>query len=868
MNLFRFKLVLVGLFFLLAILPRLLSAKPITITITNVGDIHTSGEGFDVGSNPPDWYMTVTVNGVTQVGPIIDDQGTISPYWTFTFDLPPETANADVSLYLRDHDDPLDPNGDDVADIDPRSNDQTVEFRVEMFRGRWGLGNDWEDVSYPKHCSAGGAGSDAASICFDVSVLSTSGDLDTDGLLDSWEANGADFNNNGVIDPDENLPAIGANPRRKDLFVELDCLVNDANGNNSLADPGDHSHCPQAGAVNAVVQAFANAPVPNPNDPTGPTGIQLHVDVGALYGASNVTTVTRTGGGVSGNYGDFGSGGTLILEAGNRNTIIDFDGAAGNPGTNFYTLKSSPNNFFNANRALAFRYAIFGHQTNTRAAQNDCTSGQAEGIPGNDFYVTLGGTDANGNPCWNVDANGFSVGTLAEQAGTFMHELGHTLGLKHGGNDIINNKPNYLSVMNYNWQTCNVPSLSQSLDPSISRVGCAYSNIGPEPNGGFIEDLDETSLDECSGISQLFGFGAIDWDGDGGFEGVSCPKIQTNSAADTNNDGICISYGANGARESTIAGDDVASTASINDGPDRICNSSALNGSDDTQVTATGNTPAQDNPLKSFDDWSNISYGFRTEPNFANGISSPVQNEADPNTLRQAREYLGGVAAPNLNVTKSGPATILPGQTITWVIKTQNIGYGPALGTKLSDKLPNGVSLEFNLGTVVAGEEDSRTVEYQVPADACPMDLINTAHVTFADIVNQSFSKNGTAVTKVLDIIPPKLSISVSPNTLWPPKHSLVPIVASVTVTDNCDPNPIVRLVSIASNEADNGLGDGDTANDIQDAVFGTDDRRFHLRSERAGIGIGRIYTITYEAQDASGNKTTQQATVSVPHNK
>ena len=85
-------------------------------------------------------------------------------------------------------------------------------------------------------------------------------------------------------------------------------------------------------------------------------------------------------------------------------------------------------------------------------------------------------------------------------------------------------------------------------------------------------------------------------------------------------------------------------------------------------------------------------------------------------------------------------------------------------------------------------------------------------------------------------------------------------------MSDNCDPNPVVRLVSIVSNEPDNGLGDGDTANDIQGVALGTDDRAFQVRSERAGVGSGRIYTITYEAEDASGNKTTKQAVVMIPH--
>lgn len=30
-----------------------------------------------------------------------------------------------------------------------------------------------------------------------------------------------------------------------------------------------------------------------------------------------------------------------------------------------------------------------------------------------------------------------------------MHELGHTLGLYHGGDEAVNFKPNYISIMNY-----------------------------------------------------------------------------------------------------------------------------------------------------------------------------------------------------------------------------------------------------------------------------------------------------------------------------------------------------------------------------------------------------------------------------------
>src|SRR5688572_18708293 len=49
--------------------------------------------------------------------------------------------------------------------------------------------------------------------------------LDTDGdsLPDTWETNGYDANGDGVIDVD--LPALGADPQHKDLFVEMDYMA-------------------------------------------------------------------------------------------------------------------------------------------------------------------------------------------------------------------------------------------------------------------------------------------------------------------------------------------------------------------------------------------------------------------------------------------------------------------------------------------------------------------------------------------------------------------------------------------------------------------------------------------------------------------
>lgn len=111
------------------------------------------------------------------------------------------------------------------------------------------------------------------------------------------------------------------------------------------------------------------------------------------------------------------------------------------------------------------------------------------------------------------------------------------------------------------------------------------------------------------------------------------------------------------------------------------------------------------------------------------------------------------------------------------------------------------------------------------------------------------------------EIAPTFDELSVSPDSLWPANHKYVDVTATVVVSDNFDPNPTVELVSVESNEPDNGLGDGDTADDI---VI-VDDFHFMLRAERSGTGEGRVYTITYKVTDACGNSTTQSVTVTVP---
>ena len=114
----------------------------------------------------------------------------------------------------------------------------------------------------------------------------------------------------------------------------------------------------------------------------------------------------------------------------------------------------------------------------------------------------------------------------------------------------------------------------------------------------------------------------------------------------------------------------------------------------------------------------------------------------------------------------------------------------------------------------------------------------------------------------LLDATPPHLSVSVNPVTLWPPNGKLTDVSVVVQASDDYDGQPEIALESITANEP---LTEGD----IDGADFGKDDRDFRLAAKRDGAGTeGRIYTITYSATDAVGNRSTRSVIVTVPHDQ
>ena len=139
---------------------------------------------------------------------------------------------------------------------------------------------------------------------------------------------------------------------------------------------------------------------------------------------------------------------------------------------------------------------------------------------------------------------------------------------------------------------------------------------------------------------------------------------------------------------------------------------------------------------------------------------------------------------------------------------------------------------------------------------------------TYNDPVFGATSTMASVEVVVGDINPPTVTGVSDPVYLWPPNHKLREVNMDLVVMDSCDPDPTVTLISLISSEPDNGQGDGNTINDIQEADFGTDDRTFLLRAERMGGGSGRLYTATYNATDASGNATDGEVQILVPHDQ
>lgn len=279
------------------------------------------------------------------------------------------------------------------------------------------------------------------------------GDRDGDGLPDVWEEEGIDFDGPGI---EIDLPGMGADPDKKDIFLELDVMENGLFDSTVLED-----------SVQRVVDAFARAPASLVDNPDASDGINLHV----ILGGDTVPQVAMVGeqsDPLSPAY--FTAKGLYFGSASQR----------GHPQWN-EILEA---------RLKVFRYGIFAadFKSETPGCTNDelSTSGQVESIPSNDLVVGLGSIlTGYSHPAASASEEDIHNGI----AGTLMHELGHTLGLTHGGGGANGPqyKPNYLSVMNYAYQ---MPI------PKSLVIGHARAAFVLDYSRSALDTLQEAALDE------------------------------------------------------------------------------------------------------------------------------------------------------------------------------------------------------------------------------------------------------------------------------------------------------------------------------------------------------------------------------------
>lgn len=188
---------------------------------------------------------------------------------------------------------------------------------------------------------------------------------------------------------------------------------------------------------------------------------------------------------------------------------------------------------------------------------------------------------------------------------------------------------------------------------------------------------------------------------------------------------------------------------------------------------------------------------------------------------------------------------------------------GESYGTSWHD-FRNDTSFEIYFATISDCQDNDNDTYTQCDGDCDDTnpDINPGAEEDICDEID-----NNCDGTIEADTTPPEISVSASPNLLWPPNHKMVKVNLAVQVQDSCDPDPVVILYSVTSSEPDDapGNGDGKTKNDIQGADIGTFDLEVKLRAERQNEGPGRIYTVTYKATDQSGNEAYGFAEVIVP---
>jgi hypothetical protein len=659
-------------------------------------------------------------------------------------------------------------------------------------------------------------------------------DTDGDGLSDAWETpvtgqNGGvpfvDLNCNGRWDgasTDIALP--GATPGTKDIFIYYNYR-------------SAHNHRPPQAALDQVVAAFA----------------AHQVNVHFVDGGPIAETVVTT---------------------------LDPSPTSACAGTSVSTMQALRTANF-GNRKPAFHYMVFAHRANTPDATHASacprdplcnalpkfdSTGSAD-LPGDDIIISFGA---------KMDDNGGVPPEPFLYATTIMHELGHNLGLKHGGADAcVIDKPNYVSIMNpENYQLNGIP-VADNFGSNNFRICNVEADCGPPAIGTPHPCATPNACHCTTGLDVVLGFNycyRVDYAVNPMISlneaGLGCDGSNNNCTGGGMNESVGVGGPANSEDVVLFWVPGPSQRQGSSTGPIDWDDSGVPDGA---HIMRDINNDSSFTNLTTQLDWPLLNFQFQCSGGYGPGGSgNRITHELSPTAAAGKN-----AAYPPRKVK----IDVRPGCPTNWLIvgaplkvpvalfgeATLDVATIDTASIRLAGARPASVStsdlngdgrkdllLAFTMSSLAI--TPTQTKVSLVGARTIGQTIYSSDSITIVPSPGPTIAlhNDGSGFSRTLDN---------------PANHQLATFSLADCVdkaADRCgkplNANAAGKILRITSDEA--GAGGGPPGSDM--AINSASS--FSVRKERNGNGDGRVYTVTFTEADADGNTTQAQCKIQVPH--